>query len=216
MLDLPGHPVLDKTALIGGCVRLPLTIDAERLRAEVAALPTELWGSGGRVGVHNVAQSIFLRGFAPAEGEKPIEDRPTLKLRPYARKILALVPADPLRCLLASLPPDAVIAPHFDRPPYFAKSLRLHFPVETHANAYMLCAGKCYVMRAGEVWALNNSAVHAVWNGDSARTRTHLICDFLPSPELCDMILNADHSLGSVMPQVEHRIAAAAAPRAIG
>src|SRR5437016_2818694 len=76
MLDLSTHPVLDKVALIGACARLPLRCDAERLRAEVAALPASLWGTrGGRVGVHNAAQAIFLRGHAPAEGPRPIEDR---------------------------------------------------------------------------------------------------------------------------------------------
>ena len=53
MLDLPGLPPLDKASLIGGCLKLPLAIDAARLRAEVDALPAALWGgSGGRVGVH--------------------------------------------------------------------------------------------------------------------------------------------------------------------
>jgi hypothetical protein len=208
MLDLPGHSVIDKAALIGGCARLRLTVDAERLQAEVAALPCDVWGSAGRVGVHTVAQSVFLRGFAPAEGEKPIEDRPALTQLPYVREVLALVPATPLRCLLARLPPGAVISPHMDLPPYFSKSLRLHVPVQTHPHAYMLCAGQCYVMRAGEVWVLNNSTTHAVWNADSVQSRTHLICDFLPSPELRELISNADRTLGVVMPEVERHVAA--------
>jgi hypothetical protein len=53
-----------------------VSVSIERLQAEVAALPESAWaGTGGRVGVHRAAQAIFLRGFAPAEGEKPIEDR---------------------------------------------------------------------------------------------------------------------------------------------
>src|SRR5262245_18392660 len=105
MLDFPGYPVIDKTALIDGCVRLPFTVDAERLRAEVAALPAAMWGSAGRVGVHNVAQSIFLRGYAPAEGEKPIEDRPPLGVLSYVRDLIfGVLGAEPLRCLLARLP----------------------------------------------------------------------------------------------------------------
>ena len=39
MLDLPGHPTLDKQALIGACSRLPLSINAARLQSEIAALP---------------------------------------------------------------------------------------------------------------------------------------------------------------------------------
>jgi len=64
MLDLPGHPTLDKLGLIGACSRLALRVNAERLLAEVAALAEISWaGTGGRVGVHRAAQAIFLRGF---------------------------------------------------------------------------------------------------------------------------------------------------------
>ena len=41
MLDLPGHPTLDKLDLIGTCSRL--RVDAARLQAEVAALPESAW-----------------------------------------------------------------------------------------------------------------------------------------------------------------------------
>lgn len=211
MLDLPGYPVLDKLALIGGCVRLPLRIDGERLRAEVDQLPESFWGStGGRVGVHMAAEAVFLRGYAPAEGPKPIEDRPALDLLPYARHIMEqIIPAQPLRCLLARLPGGAVIAPHIDRAPYFAKSLRLHFPVQTHERVWMLAAGQCYVMRPGEVWVLNNNSVHAVWNADPGLSRTHMICDFLPSAALLKLLSEGDRDLGRVMPEVEQHVAGA-------
>src|SRR5882724_251972 len=128
MLDLPGQPFLDKHTLLGGCVRLPLSVDAAPLRIEVAALGEEIWGTtGGRVGVHSAAEAVFLRGYAPAEGEKPIEDRAALARLPYVRSIIeSIIPAQPLRCLLARLPGGAAIPPHIDRAPYFSKSLRLH------------------------------------------------------------------------------------------
>jgi hypothetical protein len=79
-------------------MRLPLKIDADRLRGEVAALPDSLWTRGGRVGVHKVSEALFSRGFAPAEGEKPVADRPALNLLPYARFIIEqMLPAAPLR-----------------------------------------------------------------------------------------------------------------------
>jgi hypothetical protein len=177
MLDIPGAAVLDKLALIGGCLRLPLAVDAERLRAEVEALPASVWGTtGGRVGVHSKAEAAFLRGYAPAEGDKPIADRELLASLPYARSLIeALIPATPLRCLLARLPPGVSIAPHIDRAPYFSKSIRIHVPVVTHELAWMVAGSLCYLMRPGEVWALNNSGPHAVWNADAKLARTHLI-----------------------------------------
>jgi hypothetical protein len=208
MLDLPGHPILDKHTLVGACVRLPIQVDGERLRAEVAALPISMWGTtGGRLGVHSAAEALFLRGYAPAEGHKPIEDRPPLALLPSALEIIErLIPAAPLRCLLARLPPLAVIPPHIDRAPYFSKSLRIHVPVETHEQSFMLCAGSGYVMRLGEVWALNNCAEHAVWNAHATLARTHLICDFLPSAALLELLAEGERDLGHAMPDVERQV----------
>jgi hypothetical protein len=211
MLDLPGLPVLDKQLLVGACARLPINVDAATLQEEVARLPPALWGTaGGRVGVQAAAQALFLRGHAPAEGELPIADRAPLELLPYVRWIIGtLISAAPLRCLLARLPAGHSIAPHIDRAPYFSKTIRIHVPVETHELAYMLCAGQCYVMRPGEVWALNNCARHAVWNAHPALSRTHLICDFAPDAALLDHLARADRTLGSPQSHVESHFARA-------
>jgi hypothetical protein len=211
MLDLPGHPLLDKHLLIGSCSRVPLTVDATRLRAEVEALPESAWqGTGGRVGVHSQANAVFLRGYAPAEGEKPIEDRAALADLPYAREIITqLIPAAAQRCLLARLRPGVSVAGHIDRAPYFGKTLRIHVPVITNEAAWMYCAGLTYRMRAGEVWALNNSAPHAVWNAHAGDSRTHLICDFLPSPALLDLLARGERDHGAPNAEVDRVVLAA-------
>ncbi len=207
MLDLPGQPLLDKAQLIGACARLALRIDAARLRTEVQGLSATLWsaaGAGGRVGVHRAAEALFLRGYAPASGDLPIADREILAELPYCREIIThLVPAPVLRCLLARLPAGGYIAPHIDRAPYFSQSIRLHIPVETHRQAYMVCSGLCYSMAAGEVWALNNCARHAVWNAHAGLARTHLIADFLPSEALLGMLAGAERDLGVRVARVE-------------
>jgi hypothetical protein len=205
MLDLPGHPTLDKLGLIGTCSRLPLRVDAARLQAEVATLPDIYWAStGGRVGVHLAAQAIFLRGYAPAEGAKPIEDRAPLAALPYIHEIITqLLPAIAQRCLLARLPAAARVTGHIDLAPYFAKTIRIHVPVVTNDSAWMYCAGLAFRMQPGEVWALNNSATHGVWNAHATEPRTHLICDFLPSPELLELLARAERDLGAPNRQVE-------------
>jgi len=211
MSALPESALPDKTALIGGCARLPLRVDAARLRAEVEALPEPMWETrGGRLGPHDAARAIFLRGYAPAEGRhKPIEDRDAFALVPYAREIIThLLPAPAQRCLLALLPAGAIVPPHADHGPYFLKTLRIHVPVITHDLAWMYCDSRVYRMLPGEVWALNNSAMHAVWNADAALPRTHLICDFLPTPALQEMLARAERELGIVNADVEKRLLA--------
>jgi Aspartyl/Asparaginyl beta-hydroxylase len=212
MYDIPGQAVLDKLSIVGGCVRLPLQVDGARLRREVAGLPDAFWGSrGGRIGVQQPAEAVFLRGYAPADGDKPVEERPALQYLPYVREIIGtLIPAAPLRCLLARLPAGATVAPHIDEiAPYFSKSLRLHVPVITHEQAWMLAGSSVYVMREGEVWVLNNSAPHGVWNEHVSLARTHLICDFMPTPELLALLQRGERDLGRVDDRVEAHVRAA-------
>jgi hypothetical protein len=218
MLDLPELPVLDKQHLVGTCVRLPVTIDAGRLHSEVAGLPASAWGTtAGRVGVHRAADAVFLRGHAPAEGDLPIKDRPVLGSMPYARQVISeLLGTRPLRCLLARLPAGASIAPHVDRAPYFWKTLRLHVPVETHDQAWMYCEGQSFLMRPGEAWALNNCTLHAVWNAHATLARTHLICDFVPTPELLDLLARGERGLGRPVPAVDAHFATMARMPAAG
>ena len=197
MLELRGQPFLDKSALIGGCVRLTPQFDAARLCAEIDSLPPSAWGTGGRVGVHRSAEALFLRGHAPAEGDLPIEDRPALAMLPYVTEIIRRqIPAPPMRCLLARIPGGARVSTHIDRAPYFAQTIRLHIAVASHELAFMYCAGQRYVMRPGELWALNNTAPHGVWNADPRRERTHLICDFLPAARLYELLAAGDRDLG--------------------
>jgi hypothetical protein len=210
MLDLPGQPELDKMALIGACARLRATVDLPRLAAEVSVLPPEDWeGNRGSRSVHRAAQALFLRGEAPTKGERPIEDQPALGQLPYVRHLIEreLGPGAQ-RCLLARLPPGGVIVTHEDTAPYFRKTVRIHIPVFTHDQVWMVSAGRSYRMRAGEIWALNNNAVHAVWNAHPTLSRTHLICDFVPSGHLLELLRDAERDLGEVRPEVDARVQA--------
>lgn len=214
MLTLPDQPLLDKISLIGGCARLPRDFDVGRALAEITALPEEMWGGrGGRVGVHNPAQAIFLRGHAPAEGNLPVEDREALDHLPFLRELIEqVIPAQPMRCLLAMLPAGAVIAPHIDQADYFSKTIRLHFPITTNAHVWMYCAGSNYHMAAGEIWALNNSTGHGVVNADAEQSRLHMICDFLSSPALVELLALADRNLGQQRTDIEAMLFAGQQP----
>jgi hypothetical protein len=205
-------PAVDKNQLIGGCVRLPVQVDLERLREEVSRLPASYWGTrGGRVGVHQPTEGVFLRGHAPIEGPKPIEDREPLQFLPYVQSLIReSIPAPPMRCLLAKLLPHGVIRMHVDNGEYFLRTLRIHVPIVTDPSVSMFCGDRVYRMRAGETWALNNSTSHGVYSAWS-EPRLHLICDFLPTAALCDLIRAGEHDLGVVDADIEERVRIGAA-----
>jgi len=208
--DLPNEAILDKHALVGECLRLAVPIDARRLEAEVTALSLQTWEVRGgkhrypQQGVHVAAETVFLRGYTPAEGDKPIEDRPPLKALPYIRELIERkIGTRPQRCMLARLPAGASVLPHVDRAPYFSKTLRVHVPVESNDEVWTICGSHAYQMKPGEAWALNNVTLHAVWNAHPTLSRTHLICDFLPDPALLDLLVRGERGLGRPMPQVD-------------
>lgn len=217
MTELADLPVLDKHRIIGaGCARLRLAVDAERIRGEVAALPDAMWGSrGGRGGVHNLAEAIWLRGHAPAERRWPIEERHPFQLLPTLRElVMGTIPAPPMRCLLARLAAGSMVPAHADSGEYFARTLRLHVPIITNPGVKMFADGRVYAMRPGEVWALDNSGIHGVINDDPGLARTHMIVDYLSSPGLLELLAAADRALGIEDAAVTRRFEEAYQPEA--
>lgn len=116
------------------------------MRREIVALPAGHWGTRGiRVGVHSAAEAIFLRGYAPADGEAPIDDRVALERMPCIRALIhELTPAPPIRCLLARLNPVAMIAPHMDQADYFSHTVRIHVPILTDPAILIVCRGRLF------------------------------------------------------------------------
>ena len=156
------------------------------------------------------SQAVFLRGHAPAQGDLPVEDRDERAHVPYLRGLIEqVIPAQALRCVLVQLPPGAVIAPHIDQGEYFSKIIRQHIAITTNDNVWMNCADLSYHMRPGEIWALNNSIGHGVINADADRARLHMICDFLSSAELVEILARADRELGRSKPEIKARSIAA-------
>lgn len=190
---------VDKDLLIGFCSKLPVSLEPSVLENEISAISSDAWGTtGGRVGVHSQVEAIFLRGYAPAEGDKPINDRPILENLPFTKILIKdLIPAVPQRCLLAKLKPASQVAPHSDIGDYFTRHIRIHFCVTTNPNVVMYCGKNAYRMKPGEIWALNNDQEHAVANTHATLPRIHMICDYEPSPALLGLLDLADRGLGT-------------------
>ncbi|HEY1991672.1 MAG TPA: aspartyl/asparaginyl beta-hydroxylase domain-containing protein [Gammaproteobacteria bacterium] len=173
----------DKREHLTACRRLPDAVDAARLQSEVLGLPAELWGNV-RAPVHRETQSVFLKGHAPILRLPDDPEQPALAACPYIRELLyGLLPGRPGKCLLAALRPGGIVYPHMDAAnDYFVRSLRVHIPVFTNPEVRLYCNGRFFRMAAGEAWAINNLAPHAVVNDHREQARVHLIFDVFPDP----------------------------------
>jgi len=187
----------DKHALVGTCLRLPLTIDLRRLSSEIQSIPRELWGDQ-RANVHDATDAVFVKGYPPVQ-RKPDEDRPILQHLPYLRGIIyELLPGVPGKCVIASLRPNSLVLMHRDghleNPSidnnfngYFSTTLRVHIPITTNDKVLFFCNGEFFHMPVGEVWTVNNLSDHAVINDHPTEARTHVIFDIYPNEETLEL-----------------------------
>jgi hypothetical protein len=192
----PGDGVLRYLGF-DGCVRLPLTVDAARLAAEIDRLPAETWGQASRDPVVQAsAESFFAIGYPRGPRPVPPDDRPVLAHLPSLRQLLReTIAAAPTRAIVARLLPGGFIPIHTDTPRFFRGTVRLSIQVSAEGVQRLYCNGLWYDMAPGEVWALDNLRPHAISNV-GAFPRLNVLVDYVPSVPLVDLIAAGQHDLG--------------------
>ncbi len=97
-----------------GCVRLPITVDAAVLAAELDRLPADAWGQASRDPVVQASvESFFAMGYPRGPRPLPSADRPVLAHLPALRRVLReTIAASPTRAIVARLLPHGLIPIH--------------------------------------------------------------------------------------------------------
>ena len=195
-MDMTDKLIMNELGQPGG-VRLSMTVDVEGLLENLQAIDETLWSRQGRVkSTHGHVDSIFLRGYAPIEGAKPVRDRDILHKLPRVKRLLHdELPGVPARAVLANLKPAGTVRLHTDKEEVFRGIVRMHVPLRTNNSVLCFFDEAFYDMRPGEVWAVNNLRSHAVANNGSA-ARLHLITDRIVSEEVITALQSGDPSLG--------------------
>jgi hypothetical protein len=157
--------------------RLPVQFDADRLRAEVAALPPEAWvphptGDAGNFAV----RLISVDGGENEQLNGVMQMTPHLERSPYIRQVLASFGVVWSRSRLLRLAPGAVVPVHADIHYHWFYRIRLHVPIVTRPEVQFTCDGERVHMAAGEVWAFDNWRLHQVQNPTDTE-RIHLVGD---------------------------------------
>jgi hypothetical protein len=157
--------------------RLPLKFDAERLRAEMDALPVSAWARHPTSYEGNSSlRLISVRGEENDTLRGPMRPTPHLRASPYMRQVLASFGVVWSRSRLMRLAPGAKVPEHCDASYHWFNRVRLHIPVTTHPGVRFHCDGTTVHMQAGEAWLFDNWRRHSVDN-DSGIERVHLVAD---------------------------------------
>jgi kumamolisin len=200
-LPVPTDPPPDDGVLrylgFQGCVRLPITVDAAALAAELDGLPAAAWGQADRDPVVQASvESFFAIGYPRGPRPLPPDDRPVLARLPLLRRLLReTFAASPKRAIVARLLPHGLIPIHTDTPRFFRGTIRLSIQVVAHGVQRLYCNGLMYDMAPGEVWAVDNLRPHGIHNV-AASARINVLVDYVPSNEVVALVAAGAHGLG--------------------
>ena len=157
--------------------QLPLVVLAERLQAEIAALPDHAWVPHP----DGVTGNSAVRLISAGGGENDAHDgdmapTPWLAALPAVRQTLASFSVVWSRSRLMRLAPGADVPEHADIAHHWHTRVRLHLPVQTDPRVRFHCGGETVHMAAGEAWIFDNWRRHRVENRGTA-ARIHLVAD---------------------------------------
>lgn len=180
-------------------IRLPLVFDAERMAAEVRALPAEAWqkhplGYAGNTAV----PLISVGGEANDYFAGPMAESRWLECSPYLRQVLASFDVVFGRSRLMGLAGGAEVPPHCDINYHWFGRVRIHVPVVTFPDVMFHCHDRAIHMAPGEAWIFDNWKIHRVVN-PTAQLRIHLVADTVGSAAFWAMV---DRAVGDQPPPV--------------
>ncbi len=178
--------------------RLPVRLDADRMRIEVAALPAAAWAPhpNGDAG-NSAVRLISVDGGENEEVNGIMRMTPHLERSPYLRQVLASFGVVWSRSRLLRLSPGAVVPMHADIHYHWFWRVRMHVPILTRPEVQFTCDGERVHMAAGEAWIFDNWRLHQVENPTDS-DRIHLVADTSGSAAFWELIAQSEKAGGSI------------------
>ena len=158
-------------------LKLPVEISADRLAAEVQALPDDAWLPHGQGFEGNEAVPLVTPDGAITNAfDGPMAPTKHLLACPYMMDVMRGLDAVWGRGRLMALAPGSDVPGHVDIHYYWRTHFRVHIPIITNPGVIFTCGDERVHMKAGECWIPDTFQRHTVHNGGSER-RIHLVLD---------------------------------------
>lgn len=172
--------------MIQTCFKLPVQFDPERLQEDYQRLQRS-FNTYNRMNLGANWEGIPLVSVEGKTGEDGLwmgdryEPTPLLKECTYIPEVIkALQCEGSARVRILGLKAGGVIPTHTDRhSSFYLGVVCLHIPIVTHPDVWLMSKGKRYHMAPGELWYLDNSFPHSVYN-ESTIYRAHILIDCCP------------------------------------
>ena len=169
-------------------LQLPIRFDAERLAAEVNALPGSAWLPHPTGYVGNEAVPLVSPGGTPNDGfDGPMAPTEALQQCSYIMDLMAELGCVWGRSRLMGLAAGADVPIHIDVHYHWRTHRRLHIPVITNPGVLFTCNDETVHMKAGDCWLFDSFSLHKVQNKGSER-RIHLVLDTVGGGKLWDLV----------------------------
>jgi len=177
-------------------LQLPIRFDADRLAAEVNALPPAAWLPHPTGFVGNEAVPLVSPGGLPNDDfDGPMAPTDSLRQCPYIMDLMVELGCVWGRSRLMALAAGADVPIHIDVHYHWRTHRRLHIPVVTNPGVLFTVNNETVHMEAGDCWLFDSFSLHKVQNKGSER-RIHLVLDTVGGQKLWDMVdaaSDADH-----------------------
>lgn len=170
-------------------VQLPLTFDAPRLAAEIAALGEAPWRPHPQNFKGNSMLPLVAVNGDPADETFSGIMRPTpaLEACPYLRQTIAALGVTVGRSRLMRLAGQSEVSLHADQGYYWVDRVRVHVPIVTQPTVRFQCGGAEVNMAEGECWIFDTWRMHRVVNANDDQ-RIHLVVDTVGGGEFWDLV----------------------------
>ncbi|MFV2031709.1 MAG: aspartyl/asparaginyl beta-hydroxylase domain-containing protein, partial [Gammaproteobacteria bacterium] len=161
----------------------------EPIKKKLAQIPQQAWEQSNReytFEAHRQTQSLLLIYDDDFRHYKPTYHDLYLQFEDELKPLLDFIAENfqhdgfVVRLIFAKLQGGGKIPIHTDGVYSLLKCHRIHVPIITNDRAIFMVGGEQKVMRAGEMWEINNATLHAVEN-QSDEDRIHMIIDWVPS-----------------------------------